>query len=353
LLRRRTRLSPGRLGGAVASDVVTDAADQFDVVGIGNALVDVLTHEDDGFIEANGLVKGAMTLIDTERAESLYAAMGRGIEVSGGSAANTIAGIASFGGKAAYIGRVFDDQLGAVFAHDLQSTGASYTCPPATDGPPTGRCLIVVTPDAERTMNTYLGSSEFFGPEDVDGDLIASAQIVYLEGYLFDRPEAQEAYWKASRVAHDAGRRVSLTLSDTFCVERHQQAWRSLVTDQVDILFANAAEAMALYDVATVEEALERVKADVEIAAITCGPKGSLVVNQGEVIEVAAHPVERVVDTTAAGDLYAAGFLYGITNGRSLEASGRLASVAASAVLGHTGARPGLSLAQLADALDL
>jgi sugar/nucleoside kinase (ribokinase family) len=332
---------------------VTDAADRFDVVGIGNALVDVLTHEDEAFIQANGLVKGAMTLIDTERAEALYTAMGRGIEVSGGSAANTIAGIASFGGRAAYIGRVYDDQLGAVFAHDLRSTGAAFSCPPATAGPPTGRCLIVVTPDAERTMNTYLGSSEFFGPEDVDGDLIASAKVTYLEGYLFDRSEAQEAYWKASRIAHDAGRRVSLTLSDTFCVERHKQAWRSLVADQVDILFANEGEAMALYDVDTVEEAIDRVKAEVEVAAITCGPKGSLVVNQGEVVEVAAHPVEHVVDTTAAGDLYAAGFLFGFTTDRSLERCGRLGSVAASAVLGHTGARPGLSLAQLADALDL
>lgn len=335
---------------------MTDAAqgaDEFDVVGIGNALVDVLTHEDDAFIDANGLLKGAMTLIDARRAEALYAAMGRGIEVSGGSAANTIAGIASFGGRAAYIGRVFDDQMGAVFAHDLRSTGAAFRCPPATEGPPTGRCLIVVTSDAERTMNTYLGSSEFFGPEDVDADLITSAQVTYLEGYLFDRPEAQEAYWKASRIAHDAGRRVSLTLSDTFCVERHKEAWRSLVDDQVDILFANEGEAMALYDVDSVEAVLEHVKADVEIAAITCGPKGSLVVHEGEVIEVAAHPVEQVVDTTAAGDLYAAGFLYGFTNGRSLESCGRFGSVAASAVLGHTGARPGLSLAQLADSMAL
>jgi sugar/nucleoside kinase (ribokinase family) len=335
---------------------VTDAvqrADDFDVVGIGNALVDVLTHEDDAFIAANGLVKGSMTLVDTERSDALYAAMGQGIEVSGGSAANTISGIASFGGRAAYIGRVFDDQLGAVFAHDLRSTGATFRCPPAAEGPPTGRCLIVVTPDAERTMNTYLGSSEFLGPEDVDAELIASAKVTYLEGYLFDRPEAQEAYWKASRVAHDAGRRVSLTLSDTFCVERHKEAWRSLVADQVDILFANEGEAMALYDVDTLEAAIECVGTDVEIGAVTCGAQGSLIVVGGDVIEVAAHPVEKVVDTTGAGDLYSAGFLYGFTNGRSLESCGRLASVAASAVLGHTGPRPGLSLAQLADTMGL
>ena len=330
-----------------------ETVDELDVVGIGNALVDVLTHADDAFIEANGLVKGSMTLIDTDRADVLYAAMGGAIEASGGSAANTISGIASFGGQAAYIGRVFDDQLGAVFAHDLRALGAVFRSAPATEGPPTGVCLIVVTPDAERTMNTYLGASEFLGPEDVDGDLIAAAKVTYLEGYLFDRPEAQEAYWKASRIAHDAGRRVSLTLSDTFCVERHKDAWRSLVADQVDILFANEGEAMALYDVDTVEAALEHVKADVEVAAVTCGPKGSLVVHSGEVIEIPAHPADRVVDTTGAGDLYAAGFLYGYTAGKPLELCGRLGSMAATAVLGHTGPRPGLSLAQMASSSGL
>lgn len=317
-----------------------------DVVGIGNALVDVLTHETDEFIEAHGLSKGSMTLIDTDRAEALYGAMGPGIEVSGGSAANTVSGIASFGGKAAYIGRVHDDQLGAVFAHDLRSTGVVYRSRPATDGPPTGRCLIVVTPDAQRTMNTYLGSSEFFGPEQVDGDLIASAQVTFLEGYLFDRPEAKEAYWKASRVAHEAGRRVSLTLSDTFCVERHRTEWRDLVADQVDILFANEAEALALYEVDTFEEALAAARHDVEVAIITRGPAGSVVARGEQVVEVEAHPVE-VVDTTGAGDLYAAGFLFGYTHGRPMETCGKLGSIAASAVLGHTGARPGVSLGQL------
>ena len=327
--------------------------DAFDVVGIGNALVDVLSHEDEAFIEANDLVKGAMTLIDTDRAESLYAAMGGAIEASGGSAANTISGIASFGGRAAFIGRVFDDQLGTVFAHDLHAAGATFRGARVTEGPPTGRCLVVVTPDAERTMNTYLGSSEFLGPEDVDGDLIAAAQITYLEGYLFDRAEAQEAYWKASRIAHDAGRRVSLTLSDTFCVERHKQEWRALVSDQVDILFANEAEAKTLYDVDSVAAVLDHLKAEVEIGIVTCGPKGSLIAHDGQVIEIPAHPAERVVDTTGAGDLYAAGFLYGLTDGRSLEDSGRLGSMAATAVLGHTGPRPGASLAQLAAAAGL
>lgn len=324
----------------------SDSPATLDVVGIGNALVDVLTHETDAFVEANGLVKGSMTLIDTDRATELYAAMGSGIEVSGGSAANTISGIASFGGQAAYIGRVFDDSLGAVFAHDLRSTGVVFRASPATEGPPTGRCLIVVTPDAQRTMNTYLGSSEFFGPEHVDGDLIASAQVTFLEGYLFDRPEAKEAYWKASRVAHDAGRRVALTLSDTFCVERHRAEWRDLVADQVDILFANEEEALALYQVDSFEEALAAARADVEVAAITRGPAGSVVARGDEVVQVDPHPVE-VVDTTGAGDLYAAGFLFGFTHDRTMAECGQLGSIAASAVLGHTGARPGVSLQQL------
>ncbi|HEY9558003.1 MAG TPA: adenosine kinase [Acidimicrobiales bacterium] len=324
----------------------TPTPEAIDVVGIGNALVDVLSHEDDDFIAAHELVKGAMTLIETERAEELYASMGECLEMSGGSAANTISGIASFGGTAAYIGRVHDDQLGAVFAHDMRATGVLYRSAPATEGPPTGRCLIVVTSDAQRTMNTYLGSSELFGPEHVDGELIAAAQVTFLEGYLFDRPEAKEAYWKASRIAHDAERRVALTLSDTFCVERHRAEWRDLVADQVDILFANEAEALSLYEVDTFEEALAAARADVEIAIVTRGPAGSVVARGDDVVEVDAHPVE-VVDTTGAGDLYAAGFLYGFTHDRDLETCGNLGSIAASAVLGHTGARPGASLAQL------
>lgn len=337
----------------VASIAVTSPAAQseaLDVVGIGNALVDVLTYEDEAFIERHQLVKGAMTLVDTERAEGLYAAMGAGIEVSGGSAANTVSGIANLGGKAAYIGRVFDDQLGAVFAHDMRSTGVVFRSDPATEGPPTGRCLIVVTPDAQRTMSTFLGSSEFMGPEHIDSELIASAQVTFLEGYLFDRPEAKEAYWKASRVAHEAGRRVSLTLSDTFCVERHRAEWRDLVADEVDILFANEAEALALYQVDTFTEALAAARRDVEIAIITRGPRGSVVARSDEVVDIEAHPVE-VVDTTGAGDLYAAGFLYAFTRDGSMETCGRLGSVAASAVLAHTGARPDASLRELATSM--
>ena len=318
---------------------------RLDVVGIGNALVDVLSHEEERFIEANSLVKGAMTLIETDRATELYAAMGPGIEVSGGSAANTVAGVASFGGRAGYLGKVFDDQLGVVFAHDMRSNGVVFRSPPVTEGPPTGRCLIVVTPDAERTLNTYLGASADFGPEDVDEDLVASARITYLEGYLFDRDSAKAAYRRASAIAHDAGRQVALTLSDTFCVERHLGEWRSLVLDEVDILFANEGELQALYG-AGLDASVERARAEVGLACVTLGAAGSLIVTADETVEVAAEPV-KLVDTTGAGDLYAAGVLYGLSQGMPLAECGRLGSVAASAVIGHTGARPGYSLAQL------
>lgn len=333
------------------TDLRTDPT-TIDVVGIGNALVDVLTHEEEAFLEAHHLVKGAMTLVDTDQAEALYAAMGSGIEASGGSAANTVSGISSLGGKTAYIGRVRDDQLGAVFAHDLRAGGVVFRAQPATSGPPTGRCLIVVTPDAQRTMNTYLGSSALFGPEHLDAELISSASVTFLEGYLFDLPAAKEAYWKASEVAHDAGRMVALTLSDTFCVERHRAEWRHLVASQVDILFANEAEALALYEVDTFDDALAAARADVDIAVITRGARGSVVAAGADVHEIVAHPVE-VVDTTGAGDLYAAGFLFGLTQGRPLEVCGRLGSVAASAVLGHTGARPLLPLVEVIAPLGL
>jgi sugar/nucleoside kinase (ribokinase family) len=301
-----------------------------DVVGIGNALVDVLTHEDDAFLDAHGLVKGAMTLIDTDRAEELYRAMGPGIEMSGGSVGNSIAGIASFGGRAGYLGRVFADQLGAVFAHDLRSQGVVFDCPAATDGPPTGRSLIIVTPDAQRTMNTYLGASEFFCPNDVDAELVRSAQVTFLEGYLFDRPESMDAYWKASEIATEAGRKVALTLSDLFCVQRHHEDFLPLVRERIDILFANESEACVLWG----------------CDDVTLGARGSVIVAGNETHEVPAHPVE-VVDTTGAGDLYAAGFLYGYTAGQSLPECGRLASLAASEVISHIGARPEVRLADL------
>jgi sugar/nucleoside kinase (ribokinase family) len=328
----------------ILRDVRADGT-ALDVVGIGNALVDVLSHETDGFIAAQDLVKGSMTLVETDRASDLYEAMGPGIEVSGGSAANTAAGVASFGGRAAYLGKVHDDQLGAVFAHDMRANGVVFRSPPAADGPPTGRCLIVVTPDAERTMNTYLGASAHFGPEDVDSELVELARYTFLEGYLFDRPEAKAAYRKASEIAHGAGRKVALTLSDTFCVERHVDEWRSLVVEQVDVLFANDAELRALYDV-HLDAAVERARQEVEITCVTLGAEGSLIVTAEGTVEVPPHPVD-VVDTTGAGDLYASGVLHGLATGLPLAECGRLGSVAASAVIGHTGARPGQSLAQL------
>lgn len=319
-----------------------------DVVGIGNALVDVLSHEHDGFIAEHDLVRGAMTLIDADRAEQLYAAMGPGTEMSGGSAANTIAGIASFGGQAGYLGRVADDQLGAVFGHDLRAQGVTYTIKPATDGVPTGRCLIVVTADGQRTMNTFLGSSAFFGPGDVDEDLVSSAQVTFLEGYLFDRPDSMEAYWLASKVATDAGGKVALTLSDLFCVERHHDEFLPLVRERVDILFANETEAEALWQVDDVEHAIERARAEVGITCITRSEKGSLVIAGDETHEVPAFPT-TVVDTTGAGDLYAAGFLYGYTAGMPLLDCGKLGSVAASEVISHTGARPAVPLSSLVE----
>ena len=317
-----------------------------DVVGIGNALVDVLSHETDQFVADNGLVKSAMTLIEPERADELYAAMGPGIEMSGGSAANTIAGVASFGGRSAYLGRVYDDQLGAVFAHDLRAQGVTFNNKPAVEGPATGRCLIVVTPDAHRTMNTCLGASAFFGPTDVDADLVRSGKVTFLEGYLFDRPESKEAYWVASAHAREAGRSVALTLSDLFCVERHRDDFLPLVRERVDILFANEAEACALWGCDEVGAAVERARAEVAVACITMSEKGSVVVSGPETHEVPAHPVD-VVDTTGAGDLYASGFLYGYTTGRPLAECGDLGSRAAAEVISHIGARPEVPLSTL------
>jgi sugar/nucleoside kinase (ribokinase family) len=326
------------------------AQPSLDVVGIGNALVDVLSHEDDEFVARQGLVPGSMNLIETDRAEELYGAMGPGIEISGGSVANSAAGVASFGGRAAYMGRVFEDQLGNVFGHDLRSQGVTYRTKPATDGPPTGRSLIIISSDGQRTMNTYLGASAFFGPGDVDGDLVRDAKVTLLEGYLFDRPEPQEAYWLASKIATEAGRKVALSLSDTFCVERHRDDFLPLVRERVDILFANEAEACCLWGCDEAGAAVERARAEVGIACITMGDKGSVVVAGTETHEIPCYPTE-VVDTTGAGDLYAAGFLYGYTSGRSLPEAGRLGGLAASEVIGHTGARPEIALSTLIEQL--
>ena len=319
----------------------------YDVVGVGNSLVDVIAHAEDHFIESEGLVKGSMTLIESDRALSLYHAMGSAVEMSGGSAANTMCGVASFGGKAAYIGKVADDDLGLVFAHDLRAVGVTFR-PGRPEGEMrTGRCLILVSPDAQRTMNTYLGMSSWLHPGDLDTDVIADAHVTYLEGYLFDRPEAKEAFRTAARAAHGTGRMVSLTLSDSFCVDRHRDDFRGLVRDDVDVLFGNADELRSLYEVDSLDEAVAAVRRDCRLAAITDGKDGSLIVSGDEVLRVAAEPVAKVVDTTGAGDLYAAGFLHGLTHGRPLPECGRLGSIAAAEVISHVGPRPLVELRRL------
>jgi sugar/nucleoside kinase (ribokinase family) len=321
---------------------------ELDVVGVGNALVDVLSHESDEFVRRLGLGKGTMHLVDEDRAREVYAAMGPGIEISGGSAANTIVGVASFGGRAHYVGKVRDDQLGDVFSHDLRSVGVGYATPAATSGPSTGRCLIVVTPDAQRTMSTYLGASSRLGPSDIDKRVIERARILYLEGYLFDPPEAQEAFCVAASVAHAAGRKVALTLSDPFCVDRHRTAFLDLLENHIDILFANEAEICSLYRVRDFDAALERVRGHCEVAALTRSEHGSVVVGADGVHVVEAQPLDAVVDTTGAGDLYAAGFMVGLSRGLPLPACGRLGALAAAEVISHVGARPQQSLAELA-----
>ncbi len=316
---------------------MTEAA--FDVVGIGNALVDVIAHADDTFLTENALAKGTMTLIDARRADELYARMPPAAESSGGSAGNTIAGVASLGGRAAYIGKVCDDQLGRVYRHDIRALGVTFDVPPATGGA-TGRCLIVVTPDAQRTMQTYLGAGSDLGPEDVDERLIASAHVTYLEGYLWDPPRAKEAFLKAARIAHEAGRRVALTLSDPFCVERHREEFLDLVAGHIDVLFANEIEIISLYQVERFDDALQQVRGHCEIAALTRSELGAVIVTRDEIHVLDAEPVGRVVDTTGAGDLYAAGFLFGLTHGMDVATCGRIAGIAAAEVISHYGARP-------------
>jgi sugar/nucleoside kinase (ribokinase family) len=324
-----------------------------DVVGIGNAIVDVIAHADERFIAEQGLAPGAMTLIDAGRAESLYREMGSAIESSGGSAGNTMAGIASLGGTGGYIGKVRDDLLGAVFRHDITAIGVRFATPAATAGPGTARCLILVTADGQRTMATYLGACVELGPEDIDPALIAAARITYLEGYLFDPPRAQEAFRAAAAIAHGAGHQVALSLSDPFCVGRHRAAFRELVQGEVDILFANEAEICSLYETDDFEAAAAAVRGHVAMAALTRSAAGSLLVAGGESHSVAAAPVPRVVDTTGAGDLYASGFLYGLTHGLALPMCGAVGSVCAAEIISHVGARPETALAGLVKAAGL
>lgn len=312
---------------------------ELDVVGIGNAIVDIIAHADDRFLAQHGMAKGGMMLIDEAKAEALYAAMGPAVQLSGGSAANTIAGLASLGATTGYIGKVKEDALGDIFRHDISSAGVRFPTRAAGDGPATARCLIFVTPDAQRTMNTFLGASANLSPADVDETLVGSARITYLEGYLYDPPHAKAAFHRAAEIAHRAGRKVALSLSDRFCVERYRSEFRNLAELHVDYLFANESEIEALFET-DVQSALPLVVSAVEIAAITQGSRGSLVATKKDQVHVEAAPVDHVVDTTGAGDLYAAGFLFGLARGRPLAECGRLASLAAAEIISHYGGRP-------------
>lgn len=319
----------------------------FDVCGIGNAIVDVLAHCDIHFIDRMKLNKGTMTLIDSARAEALYVAMGPAVEVSGGSCGNTIAGVASLGGRGAYIGKVGNDQLGGIFRHDMRATGVHFETPSATSTTPTARSMIFVTPDAERTMNTYLGACVELTPDDVDPLVVTRSKVTYLEGYLWDPPLAKQAFLKAANLAHGAGREISLSLSDPFCVQRYLTEFQDLVKNHVDILFANEHEITALWETSDFAAAVKATQQHCGLAAITRGAKGSIIVTENQVVEMAAWPVRQVVDVTGAGDLYAAGFLYGYTQGRDHADSGRIASLAASEVISHFGARPETPLSEL------
>lgn len=321
--------------------------EEFDVVGVGNAIVDVLARSSDAQVRDLGLAKGAMTLIEADEAEALYAQMGAGVEVSGGSAANTLVGVASLGGRGAYVGKVRDDQLGQVFRHDLRAAGVAFRTAPATSGRSTARCLIFVTPDAQRTMQTDLGVSVELGPEDIDVATIQGSAVTYLEGYLFDREPAKAAFVRAAEIAHAAGRRVALTLSDPLCVERHRASFMHLVSGHVDVLFANAAEITSLFEIDDFDAAVAQIRGHCAIAALTRGPGGSLIVTEDDVATIAAEPVPRVVDTTGAGDLYAAGVLFGLTRGYEIETCGRVGSIASAEVISHYGARPETPLAAL------
>ena len=322
---------------------------RYDVLGIGNAIVDVLARAEEDFLLLQGMRKGGMALIEADRAEAIYAAMGPAVEVSGGSAANTIVGAASLGVRAAFIGKVKDDLLGRAFAHDIRAAGVTFATTPAADGAPTGRCYVLVTPDGERTMNTFLGAAQDLHPADIDADMIAASAITYLEGYLWDPRNAKDAFLKAAKIAHDAGRIVALTLSDAFCVDRYRGEFLQLMRSKtVDLIFANETELHSLYQTADFDAAAAALRADIEAAVVTRSENGCLVIGPDGTEAVPAFPVERVVDTTGAGDLFAAGFLCGLARGADDRTCGRLGVLAAAEVIQHLGARPEASLKDLA-----
>ena len=321
---------------------------EIDVAGLGNAIVDVLSHADDGFLVRHGLTKGAMTLVDAERSRSLYSQMKDTVVCSGGSAANTLVGVASFGGSSAFIGKVADDQLGREFGADIRRARVAFDTPPLDAGADTGRCLVLVTPDAQRTMQTFLGASAQLGPADVDAARLERARVTYLEGYLWDAPAAKQAMRLAATISRGAGRKVALTLSDPFCVERHRQEFLDLIDASVDIVFANRDEALALFETEDLDEACGRLAERTETAVVTLSAEGSVALRGSERVRIEPAAVGPVIDTTGAGDLYASGFLFGFVRGMPLAACGRLGALAAGEVISHFGARPVRDLATLA-----
>jgi adenosine kinase len=322
---------------------------RYDVLGIGNAIVDVIARAEDDFLVRQNMRKGTMALIDEQRADAIYDAMGPAIETSGGSAANTIVGLASLGARTAFIGKVKADTLGRAFTHDIRAAGVEFETPPASDGPSTARCYVLVTADGERTMNTYLGAAQDLHPNDVDEDAVGAAAITYLEGYLWDPKNAKDAFLKAAAAAHKTGRLVALTLSDAFCVDRWRDEFLQLVRSRtVDLLFANEAELRSLYETADFDAAVAALRKDARFAAVTRSEKGCIIVTPETVEAVPAFPISRLVDTTGAGDLFAAGFLFGIARGTDHQTAGRLGSLAAAEVIQHLGARPETSLKALA-----
>ena len=324
-------------------------APRYDVLGIGNAIVDVIARAEDDFLVAQGMHKGAMALIDEARAAAIYDAMGPATESSGGSAANTIVGVASFGGRAAFIGKVKDDDLGRAFAHDIRAAKVAFDVKPASDGPSTARCYIMVTPDGERTMNTFLGAAQDLRPADIDEAAVADASIVYLEGYLWDPPQAKEAFVKAAGIAHKAGRSVALTLSDSFCVDRYRAEFLDLIKKgTVDLVFANEHELHSLYQTSDFDTAAKALQQDAKLAVVTRSEKGCVVISREGFEAVNAVPIKQVADVTGAGDLFAAGFLVGLARGQDRRTSARLGALAAAEVIQHVGARPAVSLRALA-----
>jgi sugar/nucleoside kinase (ribokinase family) len=323
---------------------------RFSVTSVGNAIVDVIAQASDEFLAEENIIKGAMNLIDEDRAKHLYDRMGPATEVSGGSAGNTMAGFASFGGEGAFIGKVANDQLGQIFIHDMKASGIQTECAILENGPETARSFIFVTPDAQRSMNTFLGASVEFSEEDIKEDIISASEIIYLEGYLYDKPQAKAAYKKAAKIAHENGRKMSLSLSDSFCVQRHHEEFLDLVKNGTDILFANEDEIKELFKTDNFDDAVSAVRGQCDIIAVTRGDKGSVIITEDRMITVDAEPVSNIEDTTGAGDQYAAGFLYGLSENMPLEHCGYLGSLAASEVISHIGPRPLVKLAELAKA---